>query len=232
MKITKDTVRALIAAIAIFVIYNLVVFLIPFNMNGVFWTSYVFTLVAFAVVMSSIYIAFNRKPDAKSKFYGFPIAKIGVIYGIAQLVVCVVFMALGKIAPVWLAVLVYGVGLCVAVIGLVSADAVRDNIETQDKALKKDVVLMRSLQSKVNQMVTAGGNLDFVKDLKAFAEEIKYSDPVSSDSLAGIEADLASTVNELESAVVDGDSASVRALCRKATMLLGERNRLCKLGKE
>lgn len=231
MKITKDSVRALIAAIAIFVIYNLVVFLIPFNMNGVFWTSYVFTLVAFAVVMASIYIAFIRNPDSKSKFYGFPIAKIGVIYGIAQLAVCVVFMALGRIAPVWLAVLVYGVGLCVAVIGLVSADAVRDNIETQDKVLKKDVALMRSLQSKVNQMVNMCDVADATTKLKAFAEELKYSDPVSSDSLAEIEADLSAVITELQNAVVGGDSNSIKVLCRKATLTLSERNRLCKLSK-
>lgn len=178
MKMNKDSIRALIVAVVTLVIYNLVVFLIPFRMKGVFWTSYIFTLIAFAVVVASVYIAFIRKPDAKSRFYGFPIAKIGVIYGIAQLAVGLVFMALDKIIPVWLAVLVYGVGLCLAVIGLISADAVRDEIEKQDEKLKKDVELMRSLQSKVNQMVNMCDDADAVTELKAFAEEIKYSDPV------------------------------------------------------
>ena len=231
MKMNKDSIRAIIVAAVTFVIYNLVVFLIPFTMKGVFWTSYVFTLVAFAVVGASIYIAFFQKPDAKSRFYGFPIAKIGVIYGIAQLVVGLVFMALGKILPVWVAVLVYGVGLCVAIIGLVSADAVRDEIEKQDEKLKENVELMRSLQSKVNQMVNMCDDADATAELKAFAEEIKYSDPVSDDSLAEIESDLSAVIAELQNAVVEGDANSIKVLCRKATLTLGERNRLCKLNK-
>ena len=231
MKLTKDSIRALIVAAVTLVIYNLVVFLVPFRMNGVFWTSYIFTLIAFVVVGASIYIAFIRKPDAKSRFYGFPIAKIGVIYGIAQLVVGLVFMALGKILPVWLAVLIYGIGLCLAVIGLISADAVRDEIENQDEKLKKDVELMRSLQSKVNQMVNMCDDADATAELKAFAEEIKYSDPVSSDALAEIESDLSAVIAELQYAVVDGDANSIKVLCRKATLTLGERNRLCKLNK-
>lgn len=99
-----------------------------------------------------LYIAFARKTDAKSRFYGFPIAKIGAIYGIAQLVVGLVFMALSAWIPTWMAVLVSAILLGAAVIGLVSADAVTDEIDVQDEKLKKNVTFMRDLRSEVNQM--------------------------------------------------------------------------------
>ena len=66
---------------------------------------------------------------------------------------------------------------------------------------------------------------------KEMAEEFRYSDPVSSEALADIETELSACVDELQKAVVDGDSVSGRELCRKVSVTLTERNRLCKLNK-
>ena len=120
----------------------------------------------------------------------------------------------------------YAIGLGAAVIGLVSVDAVVDEIHKQDAQLKKDVSMMRGLQSKVSQMAAQSDDVA----IKALAEEFRYSDPVSSEQIAEAEADLAAVVDELQAAVVDGD-ASVALLRKKASALLAERNRLCKLNK-
>ena len=223
----KDTVRGIVALAVLLVLYILIAFLVPFVHTATFWVSFIFTLISFAVVAASIYIAFIKNPDAKSRFYGFPIAKIGVIYGAVQLLAGILFMALAAIVPAWVAVLVYAIALGAAVIGLVSAETVVEEIHIQDAKLKKDVTQMRSLQSKVNQMATQSEDAA----IKALAEEFRYSDPVSSDAIADAETDLAAAVDELQTAYVDGDSEAVAKLCRKASALLAERNRLCKLNK-
>ena len=227
----KDMIRWGIGLGVLLVLYILIAFLIPFVHTALFWVSFVFTLIAFGVMGASFYIAFIINPDAKSRFYGFPIAKIGAIYGLAQLIAGLVFMALAVYAPVWLAVLVYAIALGAAVIGLISAEAVAEEIHKQDAKLKKDVTLMRSLQSKLNQMAAQCDNPDATAEVKRFAEEMRYSDPVSSEALADIERDLTAAVEELQSAIVDGDSAATKQLCRKASGILVERNRLCKLNK-
>lgn len=224
----KNTVRGIVALGVLLVLYILIAFLVPFAHTATFWVSFVFTLIAFGVVAASVYIAFVKNPDAKSRFYGFPIAKIGVIYGAVQLVAGIVFMALAALIPVWAAVLVYAIALGAAVIGLISAEAVVSEIHVQDAKLKKDVSLMRSLQSKIHQMAAHSEDAG----LKALAEEFRYSDPVSSGAIAAAEADLAAAVDELQAAYVDGDSEAAAKLCRKASALLAERNRLCKLNKQ
>ena len=223
----KDAVRGVVVLGVLLVLYMLIAFLIPFVHTATFWVSFVLTLIAFGVVAASIYIAFVKNPDAKSRFYGFPIAKIGVIYGAVQLAAGLVLMALAAIVPAWLAVLVFAVALGAAVIGLVSAEAVVSEIHVQDAKLKNNVALMRSLQSKINQIAAQSED----KGIKALAEEFRYSDPVSSDALAEIERDLAAVVDELQAAVVDGDGDAADKLCRKAAATLAERNRLCKLNK-
>ena len=223
----KDTIRGIVGLAVVLVLYILIAFLIPFAHTATFWVSFVFTLVAFGVVAASVYIAFGKNPDTKSKFYGFPIARLGVIYGLVQLVVSLLLMALTAIVPAWVAVLVYAIALGAAVIGLISAETVVDEIKVQDENLKKDVALMRSLQSKVNQMAAQSGDAA----IKVLAEEFRYSDPVSSGAIADAEADLAAAVDDLQAAYIDGDEAAVAQLCRKASALLAERNRICKLNK-
>ena len=224
----KDTIRAIVVAAITFIIYNLIAFVIPFAHTAAFWISYGFTLAAFAVVCASIYIAFIKNPDAKSRFYGFPIARIGVLYGGAQLIVSLIVMAVAKWTPWWIPVLVYAIGLGAAVIGLVSAEAVVEQIQQQDVKLKKDVALMRALQSKVSQMAAQSEDAA----IKALADEFRYSDPVSNGAVEDAEADLSAVIDELQAAVVDGDQEAAMQLCRKASALLAERNRLCKLSKK
>ena len=223
----KDTIRSIVMATILLAVYHLIAFLIPFAHTAAFWVSYGFSLASFAVVAASMYIAFVQNPDAKSRFYGFPIAKIGVSYGVAQLIAGIAVMAMGKWIPWWIAVLVYAIGLGIAVVGLISAETVVNEIKAQDEKLKKDVTLMRSLQSKVNQMATQCD----IDEVKKVAEEIRYSDPVSCDASCDAEQELSVLIDELQAAVVDGEEKTIRQLCRKASAALAERNRLCKLNK-
>lgn len=224
----KDFVRSALCLGVLLMLYILLAFLIPFVKTAAFWISFVFTLVAFAVTGWALYTAFLKKPDARSRFYGFPIARIGVLYGGIQLAAGLLFMALGKWIPAWLAVLVYAALLGAAVIGLVSADAVVETIHTQDQKLKKNVAFMRSLQSKANQMAAQCS----LPEVQQFCENVRYSDPVSSEALAEIEGDLSAAVDDLQAAIVEGNNGRICQLAQKADNLLCERNRLCKLNKQ
>lgn len=223
----KNFTRSAICLGVLLLLYILLAFLIPFPKTAVFWLSFGFTLVAFAVTGWALYTSFLKKPGATSRFYGFPIARIGVIYGGGQLVCGLAFMALGKWIPTWLAVLVYAAMLGAAVIGLMGAETVVDTIQSQDQKLKQDVRFMRDLQSKVNQMAAQCS----LPEVKQFCENIRYSDPVSSEALAEIDLDLSAAVDNLQSAIVDGDNTEIRQLAQKADNVLSERNRLCKLNK-
>ena len=227
----NNTIRGMIAAAVLLVMYLLLAFVIPFERTSVFWISFVFTIVAFGVAGLSVYMAFIRKEDTKSKFYGFPIARIGVIYAVAQLIAGFLFMAIGIWVPGWVAVVLFALALGAAAIGLVAADAVVEEITTQDDKLKKDVSVMRALQSRVNQMAGQCASPEAAAAVKKLAEEFRYSDPVSSESLIAVEQDLSAAIGNLQSAVVDGDEASVLRLCRSTAAILAERNRLCKLNK-
>ena len=223
----NNTLRGIIVLEILLALYLILAFAIPFERTTVFWLSFGFTLVAMAVAGLAVYLAFLRKEDAKSKFYGFPIARIGVIYGAVQLIAGLVFMAIGAWVPAWVAVVVFSIALAASAIGLVAADAVVEEIGVQDAKLKKEVSVMRALQSRVNQMAGQCAS----PEVKKLAEEFRYSDPVGSETLVAVEQDLSAAIGKLQSAVIAGDEASIPVLCRSASAILAERNRLCKLNK-
>lgn len=230
----KNSIRWRVIFGAALVVYNVIVFAVPFPKNAAFFVSWLFTLAAIGMQVYVVRTAFYRGEGVKSKFYGWPIARFGVMYLAVQLALGLVFMALGftLAVPVWLPLVLYIILLGVLAVGLIASDAMRDEIVRQDTALKRDVTCMRTLQSKAASMIQLAHDEQTRKLLEKFAEELRFSDPVSSASLRDIEADLTACVDELHQALTDGDEASIPLLERKAVSVLMERNRLCKLNKQ
>ncbi len=227
----KNMIRGWVILAILLIAYNLILFVAPFLKTADFWISYVFTMLAFLIAAFTIYIAFIKKPDAKSRFYGFPIARIGIVYLSAQLVVSFILILLGKFIPFWITLIIYIVGLVITVLGLVSTEAVVEEIQLQDDSLKAKVDFMRSLQSQVSHMTMQCNDPDTLKHLQNFAEDLRYSDPISSEALSEIESKLSIAITNLQNAVDNGYWPAVNQSIQKATALLAERNRLCKLNK-
>ncbi len=229
---SKNALRILLFAGIALVCFNVISFVIPLEKNGTFWVGYIFGMLAILLQLVVMKVAFNGAESIRSKFYGFPIARIGVIYGICQILLSFTAMALSPYIPLWIPIIVFVLMLAAASAGCIAADAVRETIETQDEKLVKDVSSMRSIQSKMNLILSqtdCGGDLQ--KAIEKLADEIKYSDPVSGKATEELEAELDTLIGELQKAVVDGENESALALCKKAGGILAERNRVCKLTK-
>lgn len=68
-------------------------------------------------------------------------------------------------------------------------------------------------------------------DLRRLMELFRYSDPVSSDALAGIEGQLEELLSQLQIAATSQDTAAIHGLCETTENVLKERNLLCRLNK-
>ena len=229
---TKNEKRVCIVLAIILAIFVVVSLAVPFVKGGVFWLSFVFGIIAISVQLYVLKSVFGKNESPRSKFYGFPIAKIGVVYMMAQIVLSLIFMGIGFICPVWIPVVIYVVLLGGASIGFIAADVTRDEIERQDVVMKADTECMQSLRSIVYPLSGQVTDKDCSKLLQNLAEEFKYSDPVSSDAIKDIEQELSVLVDELQEAVVDADEEAINVLCQKIKISLTERNRLCKLNKK
>jgi hypothetical protein len=228
---TKNHKRILAVIAIVFVAFTVITVALPFEKNGIFWLSYIFAIISIFAQIYVLKVAFDGADSTKSKFYGFPIAQVGVVYMCVQLVLSIIFMALSTKAPIWLAVVIYILLLALAGIGFISTDAVRDEIVRQDVKLETNVSCMTTLRSIVYPLADMCSDENAKKALQDLADEFRYSDPVSSESLKDIESELENQVGELQLAVTEGKAENILSLCKKIKITLTERNRLCKLGK-
>ena len=227
----KNTMRGYIILGIALAAWLVIVLVIPFVKSAAYWLSFVFTLIAFLAQLYIFKISFRNGESVRSKFYGFPIARLGVVYLAVQLVLGLLVMALAKWIPAWTGAVVFVVVLAVAAVGCIAADMMRDEVERQDAQLKKDVSAMRAMQSKANALVNQCDKPELKTELEKLSEDFRFSDPVSGEALADIEASLSACLDELQRSLTDGDMDSAAVLCRRAEATLTERNRLCKLNK-
>ena len=226
---TKNASRGLIILAIVLAVFSLIAFAVPFAHTAVFWIAYGCGLVA---VLFQLYIfKISFEGDAKSRFYGFPIARLGIYYLVAQLILSVVEMALAGLIPAWPAVIVNALALAVALIGCITAETMRDEIVQQDGKLKKNVSAMRELQSMAASMVGQCSDEEMKSIVKKVADELRFSDPVSSDATAELEDEMRSELADIQQAIVEGDKDGVKAFCRKMMGNLTERNRKCSVSK-
>lgn len=232
METKKRRQREFLVIGILFLVFNILAFTIPFQMTAAFWTAYTFDWIAAFVQIPIFFTAFKKDGDIKSRFYGFPIARLGVTYLCIQLVAGFVVMALSPWIPVKIAIALFAVILAVAAVGFIGADAVREEIERQDIKLQETtgrIKELRSMAAYIAGQCEDGENRELLNQL---AEKLRFSDPVSSEALSDIEEELAICINELKKVVVEKDSLSISAYCKKAMSVLDERNRLCKLNKQ
>ncbi len=231
---SKNRIRFYVSLAIVFAVFSVIAFAVPFRHNAVFWLSYAFAAVAAAVQLYSYPKAFDFEGhDVRSKFYGFPLARITTVYLIVQLALSLIFMILGKFAEIktWIPVVLYALLLGAFAVGFIAADSMKEEVERQDTVHKARVDTMRALQSKAVFVASQCDDAETKKALNKLAESFRYSDPVSSDALNDIEATLGALVDELQSAVLEKDNAAAQTLCAKVEAALADRNRMCRLNK-
>ena len=203
---------------------------LPFSKNGVFWLGFVFGIIALLMQIYTLHSAFSGK-TVKSRFYGIPIARIGLIYLVIQMFASFGEFAKSDILPVWAALITNFVLFAIAAIGCISTEIVRDEVERQDRELKKKVSNIRELQSISQEIANSCSNVEIKKELQKVVDEIKYSDPMSADVTVALENDIWQKLQDLKTLVSENNLNGTKEKCKSILSSLSERNRLCKANK-
>lgn len=227
---TKNTSRGIITLVILLAVFSVIAFVIPFPKNTVFWIAYLCGVFAILFQLYIFKVSFGNA-DARSRFYGFPIARLGVFYLIIQLLVSITEIALSKVLPTWVVILINVLILAAALIGCITTETMRDEIAAQDIKLKKSVSNMRELQSLTSFLPNQTDDPELKKMLQKAADEFRYSDPLTSDKTIALEEDMQCRIRDLQQALVDGDVDGAKTLCSKLLDCLRERNRICSINK-
>lgn len=95
------------------------------------------------------------------------------------------------------------------------------------KRQKAKVFYIRDLQNDVDLLISFVSNPELVKRLKNLSEEIRFSDPMSHDSLANIEEELKELVFNMRLAAEENNEEELSKLINQVTAKLKYRNQKC-----
>lgn len=234
IKLDKKSKSTIAVYTIILLIYILAFLIVPFNKCAASWISFIFTVIALASSLFICNIAFKAKETLVSKIYGFPIFRVGAIYAFVQLIIGVIICAIGAFVtvPYWIALLLSVILLAAAAIGVIITDNTRDLIEEVDESVKIETKNVTCFQINIASIVDECENSDVKDDLKVLNQLFEFSDPVTNEETQYIEEIIKTKLTELKVLIVDGSNDDIKALIKKITNAVKERNRICKAAKQ
>ena len=233
---TKNSKKYISVVSILVVLYNVLVWAIPFPKNDIatFIISYVASMMALLAQPVIYYIAIHNKDSLKSKLYGWPILKVGYVYGIVQLCTTVLFYIIGAFIeiPTWISIVLTIIIIGFVLIGILVTDTYREEIEKMEISApitKKFILDLRIDSEAFARKITTE---PIHSELVDFAELVKYSDPVSTDSLVDFEDEIARKYIEIKELIINEKLIEARNELKEIYILMEERNKRCKATKK
>lgn len=233
INMNKKVISAIAAYAIVLFLFGFAYFIIPFPKSVASYISFVFTVIAiFASALISAY-AFSGKEDLRSKVYGFPVFRVGIVYALAQLIftVLVSLISIFLYIPEWITIFVGVVLLALAALGVIATDNARDVIEAIEAETSVQTKEMKLFRADVSTLAYNVEDAEIKKEIEKLSEMFKYSDPVSSEATASYEKELNLRLEDLRASLTIETKEELLASIKAIKNLLAERNRICKLNK-
>lgn len=214
-------------------VFNIIVFLVqPVLPEYVrvydlrFWFVWASVIVAFIGHLVCAYITF--KTDSTTKlFYNIPIIRVSYIGLVIMTISASVCMLIPDF-PAWIAIIICAIILAFTVIAVIKATAASDVVSNVDTKVKEKTLFIKSLTVDAENLVSRAKTPEAKEACKKVFEAVRYSDPMSNNALSGVESQITLKLNEFSVAVNDG-AENVVAIADEVIVLIGDRNRKCKL---
>ena len=218
----KNSTKGYVLLGILFALVSIIAFAVPTAKTATFWIAYVFTAAAFEAQIGIWKTALGKEGTLKSKFLGFPIVHIGIVYAIIQVIAFAVFL-FAPTLPTWSAIVVCPIIAGLSAVCMISADAGRNEIERVEAKVQNKVFYVREMQADIELLADNERDAAVKTALTHLAEKIRFSDPMSNEQLADLENKISIKAAELKTA------SSKLEIITELNSLLDERNKKCKI---
>ncbi len=210
------------------VVYILLFALIPFPKDAAAWLMFVFSLIAVAGSCAVTLYTLGKDSSLMSKFYGYPVFKIGMVYMLLQLGFSVLIYIIGSFAqvPYWVALLLSLILAGGAGIGVIAADNAREFVEQMDDHTVEVTGNVTYFQLDARDILELCQDDALRPELEALVTKCKYSDPVSVPETRELEEEIKALLQELRKQVAENKGEEALAKAQLILRLLSSRNRI------
>ena len=182
----------------VFLAFTIIAFAAPCFKTPVFWTAYLFGIIAICFQVPLWNKAFSVE-TLKSRFLGYSVIYIGIIYLIVQIIISLIMMAIPKI-PVFIAIIINTIILAIVCTLFLSGNMANTAIKKNEEKVQTKTEFIKGIQMSIDILLSEETDLEVKRELKKIADVIRYSDPMSNSGLEDIEKQIADRIAAVSSA--------------------------------
>lgn len=224
----KTKIALLITELLVFGLLSLILFVtIPDGRlsEKAFWIAF-----AFAIPLNFLSVAcFTAWGFGKSSLEAIhqpPALAFSGVFAAVYLIVGAIFMYFNIVKTTFLIVLLAIITVIYIIAAMYFVLGTK-YIANNQKEVKTKVMFIKLLELDVKNCLAYAKNPEQINALNTLADKVRFSDPMSHPSLAGIEADIVTTVNRISGVLADNSEADITDLINSATAQLENRNSRC-----
>lgn len=191
-----------------------------------FFVALVIMLLGYVYAVVVTLMAFKKADTNEKTFYGIPLVYNGLATFVVVTIASALFMILNL--PIVAMVVITVVILAFSAMGLVKKNAAREMVEATGEKIKKETAFIRLLTVDAEHLMSSAKTPEIKGSAKKVYEAIRYSDPISNDALADVEAKIQYQFNAFSMAVKNGDTDLANSIATELTDLIDNRNKKCK----
>jgi len=231
MKLDSKSKILLIMFAVVFVVFNVVFFLVAetADINATTIISWVFMILGFVSFLVFSYLSAPKKGMANLVFMRFTLFGHCAIYLVVDFVLAIFFTILGSlvnVSPVW-SVSVQLVALGIHVVIALACLFTKTAVEERGAEVKQKTARIKMFRVEAEMLVEYCTDATAKNDFRKFAEAVRYSDPMSCDALTEVEDNLEQIISEMKSHLMSGEIEIAQDKCKVANNILKERNKKC-----
>ncbi len=219
----------LIVWIVAVVIFHAIMFLLPDAMlnpiEGSFWVIYLTVMASFLGQLYCSYL-YAKKENKKERFLYIPVVLISYIALLMTLLLALQALTL-QFLPNWFTIIVALLVVAYYAFAVIRTLAAADMVTAMDKKVEQQTNFIRTLTAQAKALEQSAG-AELLPQVKQVYEALRYSDPMSSAELSGIEAEIAGQYAAFSKAVKENQTETVGLTALTICNLMKERNEICK----
>lgn len=216
-----------------FILFNSITFLIPNEVLGItrfdkaaFWIAYALITLSFIFQLVTAY-KFVKDDSIEKTFLNIPLLKTAYAAIIVSIAFGLIFMVF-PVLPSWI-----GAVLCLLIAGYfviacIKAETAAEIVHDIDTKIKENTEFIRTATVEAQTIYEAATLPEIISAVKKVYEALRYSYPMTSDSLSNVENQISENLKSLKNAVANNDTEKVVTLSDKLILLIKERNAKCK----
>ena len=192
-----------------------------------FWIGYTFITVTFLGQLVCAWFALKGESTSKL-FYKVSLITTSYIGLVVTFVIGGLCMLISPL-PYWVGIIACSIVLAANILAVMKAAAAIEEVQKIDEKIKVQTAFIKMLTVDAESLISRAKSETIKAECKKVYEAIRFSDPMSNNALSSIESAITTKFSNLSLAVASDNFDSATEFANELVILIGERNKKCKL---